>query len=68
MSDLDELRAAIPGVRSQVKAAQRLLRSTNQVLADFEERLAALENAQPEEAQRIHGYITSTTAVPTHSR
>jgi hypothetical protein len=38
-----------------VKAALKTLRTTSQLLADLEERLRALEDAQPEEAQR-NGY------------
>lgn len=53
VSEFDDLRVAIPGLRSQLKALARTTRTSLQLLADFEERLErALEDAQPEEAQR----------------
>lgn len=53
MSDLEDLRAAIDIARGLVKAQQRSLRGLLQHLSDLDERLEALENAQPErKAQR----------------
>jgi hypothetical protein len=46
------VREALAATKGQVKAALRTLRTTSQLLADLEERLQALEDAQPEEAQR----------------
>jgi chromosome segregation ATPase len=48
---VEELREAIAATRSQLKAANRTLRATLQLVSDLEERLDRLD-AQPEEAQR----------------
>jgi hypothetical protein len=48
----EELREAVAGTRSTLKSLQRVLRGALGQLTDLEERLDALENAQPEEAQR----------------
>jgi hypothetical protein len=50
--DLRELREAVAGARGVTKSLIRTARSALGVLTDLEERLTALENAQPEEAQR----------------
>jgi hypothetical protein len=50
--DLRELRDAVAGARGVTKSLIRTARSALGVLTDLEERLTALENAQPEEAQR----------------
>lgn len=52
MSEHTDLREAISGTRSTVKALIRTARGCLGVLTDLEERLDALDNAQPEEAQR----------------
>jgi hypothetical protein len=52
VSELAELQEHLKGARQMIKASQRTLRGTLQYLADLEERLGALENAQPEEAKR----------------
>jgi hypothetical protein len=52
VSELAELQEHLKGARQMIKASQRTLRGTLQYLADLEERLGALENAKPEEAQR----------------
>jgi septal ring factor EnvC (AmiA/AmiB activator) len=49
-----DLRDALAATKGQVKATLRTLRTTSQLLADLEERFEALEDAQPEEAQREH--------------
>lgn len=50
--ELRDARQALAATRSVVKATQRSCRTALQFLADLDERLDALENAQPEEAQR----------------
>lgn len=52
MSEHADLRDAIAGTRSTVKSLIRTARGCLGVLTDLEERLDALDNAQPEEAQR----------------
>lgn len=48
----DQLRASITATRTHLKGTIRSLRGLLQFLSDLEERFDALENAQPEEAQR----------------
>jgi Zn-finger domain-containing protein len=68
VGDVDELRNSIRASRSMLKAAQRTLRSTLQVLSDLEERMEALENAQPQqEAQRNGNHTAGTTAAFEHT-
>jgi hypothetical protein len=52
VSDLDDLRESVAGTRSTVKALIRTARGALGMLTDLERRLAALENAEPEEAER----------------
>ena len=54
MSELDDLREAVQGTRGTIKSLIRTARVALGALTDMEERLTALENAQPEEAQREH--------------
>lgn len=56
MDERSELRRSITATRTHVKGTMRSLRGALQFLTDLEERLDALENAQPEEAQRDHEY------------
>jgi hypothetical protein len=48
VSELAELQEHLKGARQMIKASQRTLRGTLQYLADLEERLEALETAQPD--------------------
>jgi hypothetical protein len=52
VSELAELQEHLKGARQMIKASQRTLRGTLQYLADLEERVSVLVNAQPEEAER----------------
>jgi chromosome segregation ATPase len=49
MEDLAELRDALQGARSQVRALQRTTRTTLQVVNDLEERIDRCLAAQPKE-------------------
>lgn len=54
------LRESIEATRSQLKAAQRVIRTSLRFLADLEEQLDAFNDAQPEEAQRNgNGHATA---------
>lgn len=55
---------SIEATRSQLKAAQRVIRTSLRFLADLDEQLDAYDNAQPQEAQR-HGSNGHST---THGR
>jgi hypothetical protein len=63
--ELHELRRSLNATRSVVKASMRSLRTCSQFLAALDERLEALENAQPQEAQR-NGYDRHTTSAARH--
>lgn len=57
----DDLRASLEAAKQQVKSAQRVLRSTLQFLMDVENKLEAVDDAEPEEAERtyeLHGHTT----------
>ncbi len=50
--ELDPLHDGLRSTRASIKRTQKALRELLRFATDLEERLAALENAQPEEAQR----------------
>jgi hypothetical protein len=55
VSELDDLRESLNASRVVLRGTIKTLRTTLQFLADLEERIDALANAQPhEEAQREH--------------
>jgi hypothetical protein len=64
MREAVELRAFASALRHQVKAGQRTLRTLGQLLADFEERLEALDTAQPDEEAQRNGTRRSEVKIP----
>jgi hypothetical protein len=74
VSELDDLRESLNASRVVLRGTIKTLRTTLQFLADLEERIDALANAQPhEEAQRDHighrnGYLDERLATAAERR
>lgn len=66
MEELADLREALKGARSQVRALQRTARTTLQVVSDLEERIERCLAAQPKEGtangSNSYTHTTSVTA------
>lgn len=64
MDDLDELRASLDASRSQLKSAQRVIRTTLQFLTDLEDRLDKLAPSTPiaQPGRHSNGHSTADAA------